>query len=71
MHALNPIDRSKTHLGRIGGTDAFRAMLILTVLAVAGAALSTRPIDPDLAPKPAAEATGIEDWHGNVARSRR
>ena len=71
MHTFDHTVPTKPSLARIRNSDAFRVLLILAVFAATGVALSVLANDPGLATQPSAQAAGIEDWHGNVARSGR
>lgn len=71
MHTFDHTVPTKPSLARILNSDVFRVALILAVFTATGMAFLVLANDPGLATQPSAQATGIEDWHGNVARSGR
>ncbi|WP_121061613.1 hypothetical protein [Chachezhania antarctica] len=71
MHTVDHTVPTKPDLERIRESDTFRVALILAVFAATAMALSALSNDFGLATQPSAQAAGIEEWHGNVARSGR
>ncbi|MCR8827861.1 hypothetical protein [Pseudosulfitobacter koreensis] len=71
MHTVDHTGPMKSDFERIRKSDTFRVALILAVFAATAMALSALSSDFGLATQPSAQAAGIEDWHGNVARTGR
>ncbi len=71
MHTFDHTLPTKRNLTRIPQSDTFRVLLILAIFVATGVGISVLARDPGLVTQPSAQAAGIEDWHGNVARSGR
>lgn len=71
MHTYHQTVSTKRNLTRIPQSEAFRILLILAIFVATSIGLSAFAKDPGIAAQPSTQAAGIEDWHGNVARSGR
>ena len=68
MHTFHHTVPSNPVIDPLPRSDAFWILLILAVVATTGTGFSILASDPDRPSQPSATA-GLEDWHGNVARS--